>query len=339
VTVPMLCLRPGCGEISPLTWDRVLDVWVFDPWMCGVLVLLAAGYGYGVQQRLRRGVPWPVGRSVAFGAGLAMFALAVFSFVAGYSLTVFWVRALQNVLLLMTVPMLLAFGAPVTLLAEETGRFGTRCRALIGSRPMRVLMFPAVVSALLLVTPYLLYFTGWYELTLTNAFFDESLHVELVAVGFLYFWSRARLDPVPHAYPHMISVMITTIENIADAVLAVVLWLDKGLVAGHYYTALNMPWVSSPQWGYSPLHWAQALGGGVFMVVGDVCSLPFLGALWTWLRREESAADRDEQDLLVPAAATSGDRADAEMFEPWWLHDSRFAMRFGGPTDAEGPED
>jgi cytochrome c oxidase assembly factor CtaG len=242
----------------------------------------------------------------------------------------------------MTVPMLLAFGAPVTLLVEETGRLGARCSAVIGSRPMRVLMFPAVVSTLLLVTPYLLYFTGWYELTLTNAFFDESLHIELPAIGFLYFWSRARVDPVPHAYPHMISVLITTIENIADAGLAVVLWLDKGLVAGGYYEALHMPWASSPQWGYSPSHWAQALGGGVFMVVGDLTSLPFLGALWTWLRREESAAERDEQALLVPAPAAPRDNAAPgtaapEMFEPWWLHDARFATRFGRPDGTEQP--
>jgi hypothetical protein len=39
-------------------------------------------------------------------------------------------------------------------------------------------MFPAVSTVMLVVPPWLLYFTPWYELTLRSDVFNELLHVE-----------------------------------------------------------------------------------------------------------------------------------------------------------------
>ena len=331
------CLSAGCGPITPLTWHRVLAQWTVDPYMLAVLLMLALGYAVGVRRYRRTTGPWPTGRSLAFAAGLVLFALATLSFIGAYDRALFWVRALQNALLLMTVPLLLACGAPLTLLTETGGRFGRAAMTVIQSRAMKALTFPAVVSAVLLVTPYLLYFTGWYRLTLTNAFFDETLHVQLLAVGFLYFWTRLRIDPVPHPYPHLVSVWISFVEGIGDAGVALLLWLGHTLVAGSYYAALAS---SSHAALYAPLSagtqsglaWNQAIGGGVFWLVGDLTSIPLLGALWHALRREENAlADSVDSQVLEVVAIESapGGGPQQERYRPWWETDPAFAARYG----------
>lgn len=334
------CLRAGCGPVTPLTWHRVLTQWTPDPYMLAVLLVLAVGYVSAVRRYRRVSGPWPVGRSLAFATALVLFALATLSFIGAYDRALFWVRALQNALLLMTVPLLLACGAPITLLTEATGRFGGMVTAVIRSRVMKAITFPAVVSAVLLVTPYLLYFTSWYRLTLTNGFFNETLHLELMAVGFFYFWTRLRLDPVPHPYPHLVSVWISFVEGIGDAGVALLLWLGHTLIAGDYYAALS---TGSHADLYAPLSagtqsglaWNQALGGGVFWIVGDLTSVPLLAALWHALRREEnSLADAaDSEQLEVVAVHTApGGGPEQELYRPWWETDPVLAARYGHGT-------
>jgi cytochrome c oxidase assembly factor CtaG len=332
------CLSAGCGAVTPLTWPRVFTTWKLDLPMLALLALMVTGYVLGVRRHRRTVGPWPVNRSVCFAIAMVLFTLATVSFIGSYALVSFWVRALQNSLLMMTIPLVLACSAPVTLAVGAPGRWGETVSRVIASRPARILAFPAVVSLLLLVTPYLLYFTSWYQLTLTNAFFDETLHVELMAVGFLYFWTRIRTDPVPHAYPHMISVWISFVEGIGDAGVAIILWLGHNLVAGSYYASLS---TSSHAALYAPLimgtqsglAWNQAMGGAVFWLVGDLTSVPLLGALWRGLRREENeAAHVAEEHLEVVAVEHAPGNGQAqERYRPWWETDPDLASRYG-PT-------
>jgi cytochrome c oxidase assembly factor CtaG len=273
-------------ELTPLSWSQVFTAWRLDIPMLLVLAVLGGGYVLGLVRLRRSGQDWPVNRTVVYFTGLLFFVLVTMSFLGTYELTLFWVRAVQNVMLLMIVPLQLAWGAPVTLLVRTTERPGDLVLRIIHSRLAKLITFPAIVSLILLTTPYLLYFTSWYELTLRHAFYNESLHVELMAIGFLYFWSRLRVDPVPHEYPHLISVWITFVEAIADGGLGLLLWLGHDLVAGHYYAALNRSW--GPD-----LRWDQSFGGGAIWFIGDLSGVPFLGALWARLMKE----DRDEAEL------------------------------------------
>lgn len=77
----------------------------------------------------------------------------------GYGATLFWVRALQNLLLVMVAPMLLALGAPLTLLRDLLpSRALARLGRLLHSTPAR-----------LATSPLLLYLSPPYELTLRSA--------------------------------------------------------------------------------------------------------------------------------------------------------------------------
>ncbi|MBR7830756.1 cytochrome c oxidase assembly protein [Actinospica sp. MGRD01-02] len=333
------CLSRGCGPASALHWGEVLTAWKFDPAMLAALLLGVAGYALGVRRYQREVGRWPVSRSICFTVSVILFTLSTMSFIGDYEKVLFWDRALQNGLLLMTTPLFLACSAPLTLVTSGEGRGARLARRIIASRPMRLLTFPATVSLLLLVTPYALYFTGWYLSSLTNSFVDETSHLELLAVGFLYFWSRIQIDPAPKQYTHMISVWISFIEGVGDAGVSIVLWLGGGLVAGGYYASFStLPHAVL----YAPLRlgatsglaWNQAVGGAVFWIVGDLTSIPLLAALWRGLHREETAAASSVQEDLEVAEIeyAPGDGSAQERYRPWWQNDPRFTNRSTGPV-------
>jgi cytochrome c oxidase assembly factor CtaG len=335
------CLSQGCGPASPLHAADVFTAWKFDPAMLAALLLCVAGYVLGVRRYQREVGRWPLARKVCFGTAAVLFTLATMSFIGSYEKVLFWDRALQIALLLMTTPLFLACSAPLTLATTGDSRDARLVARLIAVKPLQVLTFPAVVSLILLITPYALYFTGWYQAALTNDFVDETLHLELVLVGFLYFWTRIQLDPVPRKFSHMISVWISFVEGIGDAGVAMILWLGGGLVAGNYYASLsNLPhavlFASLKLGAHSGLAWNQAFGGAVFWIVGDLTSIPLLAALWRALRKEETVAgDRAQEELeVVEFEIAPGDGSAQERFRPWWETDPELAGRFGQTGEA-----
>jgi cytochrome c oxidase assembly factor CtaG len=319
----------------------VFTAWKFDPAMLAVLLLGVAGYVLGVRRYQREVGHWPLPRKLCFGTAAVLFTIATMSFVGSYEKVLFWDRALQNALLLMTTPLFLACSAPLTLATTGDSRGARMVSSFITIKPMQILAFPAVVSLILLLTPYGLYFTGWYQASLTSGFMDETLHLELMLVGFLYFWTRIQIDPVPRKFSHMISVWISFVEGIGDAGVAMILWLGGNLVAGNYYASLSsLPhavlFAPLRLGATSGLAWNQAFGGAVFWIVGDITSIPLLAALWRALRKEETVVgDRLQEDLeVVEVEFAPGDGSAQERFRPWWETDPELAGRYGGGSEA-----
>src|SRR5215469_1850330 len=104
------------------TLAGVWTAWQLDPLIVVVLVTGAAGYARGMVLAKRRGRPWPVRRAVIFfGLGLGSLAVLGLGWPAVYARALFSVYALQLVLLLMVVPLLVAFGRPVELAMTASG--------------------------------------------------------------------------------------------------------------------------------------------------------------------------------------------------------------------------
>jgi cytochrome c oxidase assembly factor CtaG len=313
-------------HLPPLDWTAVATGWTADAPTIAVVVLLGLGYATAAR-RYRRdvGTVWPRSRSVAFAVGLFLIALTGVSFLGRYADTLFWVRAADVIVALMVAPLCLAMGSPVALALAtlpETGR--DRVRRVLAGRPARVLTFPATASLLLVATPWALYFTAWYPTVLTNTVVDHLTRLALLLVGFLYFYSRLQLDPVPHKYPHLISVVITFVEVIFDAALGLVLWLNPHIVAEAYYQAVGRGWGPSPRDD-------QIFGAGVLWLVGDLAGLPFLGALMKRMAHDDAAEaaeiDRelDQRDAALAADETSGEPARPRL---WWEDDPVLSERF-----------
>ncbi|HEX7659518.1 MAG TPA: cytochrome c oxidase assembly protein [Pseudonocardiaceae bacterium] len=314
--------------LPPLDLTAVFTSWRFDPLSLVLAVLLGGWYWWAHRALARRGEPWPRGRAVAWGVGVGLIVLCGSSFLGVYADTLFWVRAAVVIVLLMVAPLLLAMGSPLALaLATLPASGADRIRRVLASRTARVLTFPATGSVLLIVTPWLVYFTGYYEAALRSSGVDALLRVHLLVAGFLYFYARLQLDPVPHKYPHMISIAISFAEVMFDAALGLVLWLGPNLVAHDYYLALHRTWGPS-------MRTDQIVGAGILWILGDLAGLPFLGALLNRMstddRREAAEIDRelDAQDAVEAAAADLEPGAAAEPTRLWWETDPVLAERF-----------
>ena len=115
-----------------LTLARVFTEWTLDPWMLALVLVLGVGYLAGT----RRQPGWPVARRVWFlGLGLGFLVIATMSWVGVYQPVLFYVRAVQTVLLVLVVPLFLTLGRPISLAIAVFPRAGARVETAIRSRP------------------------------------------------------------------------------------------------------------------------------------------------------------------------------------------------------------
>ena len=256
------------------------------------------------------------------------------SFLGVYQWVLFYARAVQTVLLLLAAPLLLALGRPVSLVTAATPRLGRRAEALVRSRPARILTFPAITALAVAGVGFLLYFTPWYEAGLRSDPVRELTYLALLAPGWVFFWTLLRVDPVPKAYPYLVTMWVTGTEVVGDAILGLAIMADQNLIAGSYYRALGRPWGPS-------LRADQVIGGGAIWLIGDLIGLPFLGVMLIQMMREDEREARAVNAELDAAEAGSGTATLARTTDPghgttgpaqpWWESDPRFAGRFRRP--------
>jgi cytochrome c oxidase assembly factor CtaG len=320
-------LEAGYHGPPPFGLVTVLTQWKLDLPSILFVALVGTVYYLAAHRLTARGGSWARGRKIAFGTGLGLILFFSVSFFGAYADVLFWARAGQVITLLMLAPLCLAMGSPVALALETVSeRAAGRIRKVLASKAARVISFPASGSVLLIATPWAFYFTGWYPAVLTSGVVDALSRLALLVIGFVYFYSRLQLDPVPHKYPHLISVVITFVEVIFDAALGLVLWLSPHIVAQDYYQALARNWGPS-------LDNDQIIGAGILWIAGDAAGLPFLGALMRRMsvddEQEAAEIDRelDEQEKAAQELTDEGEPA-ATGSALWWENDPMLAERF-----------
>jgi cytochrome c oxidase assembly factor CtaG len=309
----------------PLTLTRVFTAWQLEPGVLVVAAVLAGAYGWGLRRRARLAGSslgrWPVGRTASFLAGVATILLLGCSFLGVYDDALFWVRAVQNTVLLMITPMLIALGAPIRLIADvlPPGMRAPLSRAL-HSRAAQVLTFPLVVTVVLVVPLLVLYLSPLYELTLPSGVASGIAGTVVAFTGFIYYWSRFRVDPTPRTDSYLVTLWITVVEMIGDAVLGVVLWLGPLVAAAWYAAQAN---------GVDP-RIDQTIGAGILWIGGDIIGLPFILIVVNRMSRED-----DDRARVIDAELDAAEEAAAEEHETaatpsrlWWENDPQLAERF-----------
>ena len=305
---------------GPLTRGAVAATWHLDLVCATLIVVLAAAYAWCYRRGRHGGQPAGPAQAACFGVGMLLWALAALSAIGAYAYVLFWMRALQVLLLLYVVPFFLAQGKPVTVLRDALGpAWRERIDRLLATRFARVLAHPATTSLAMLGTPWLLYLTPWYTAALENEWIGAPTRILLVAVGFGYFYARLQADPVPRKYPQLISLLITVAEALGDGVLGLVIW-QGSLIGATYYAALHRSWGPDQRLD-------QTIGAGVLWILGDLVGWPFVLLLMRALSRDEKAhAVRVDAELDMAEAAETESAAPSGL---WWENDPQLRERFG----------
>jgi cytochrome c oxidase assembly factor CtaG len=144
---------------------------------------------------VRRVARWPVVRSAAFAAGLALVAVALLSPLdaeAGRRLSA---HMAQHLVLGLLAPLLLVVGAPARLaLAALRGRERRTLARALRALPLRPAAGWAAFTAVMLGT----HLTGLYELAVRDPFAHALEHAAYLLAGLLFWAPLVAADPLPH---------------------------------------------------------------------------------------------------------------------------------------------
>ncbi|MBC6462019.1 bifunctional copper resistance protein CopD/cytochrome c oxidase assembly protein [Actinomadura sp. HBU206391] len=293
---------PGLGAYA-------LD-WRFDPLFL-VLVVTGAGlYATGLVRLRRNGDRWPLPRTLAWFAGLAIVLIATCGALGRYSMVLFSAHMVQHIALGMLAPTMLLLGAPLTLalraLAGAPAAAGRTPRELLvavqRSKVMRVLAHPLVAPAIFVVGLYGFYFSPLFEASMR----DHALHaltmVFFLVTGLLYLWPVIGAGAGPHPLRPVTRLILTLVVMPFHALFGIGLMRSSGVLAGDWYAALDR------DWGASPLH-DQHMGGGLAWSFGGLATLVVLLVL-AWRCARGDSRDARTRDRM-PGRATEPAQTDA----------------------------
>ena len=307
--LPKVFLAHASDYLPRFSLGRVFTAWELAPVLA--LLTLAAVFLYAMALNTLhgRGDRWPVGRTLAFAAGIVAFVLATQSGLAAYDTTLLSAHMAQHMILSMLVPLSMALGAPITLALRTLPR---RPRGwllvVLHSRAAKVLTFPPLTFALFVLTPWALYFTGWYTATLHHDYLHEMTHAHMVLVGCLFFWPLVGVDPLPNRIDYPFRVLLIVLTLPFHAFMGVTIMAQEKLIGGDWYPELHEgpmgAWLPSP-------HGDQHLAGGILWSAGDMVGLFFFAVLFAqWVRSSMAEARREDRRLdLLEAREAKAARA------------------------------
>ncbi|MGK4579387.1 cytochrome c oxidase assembly protein [Kitasatospora sp. HPMI-4] len=294
------------GTLGPFTLDNVLG-WSPDwPFLIGGLLALAL-YGTGVVRLARRGDHWPIGRTVAWAAGIGSILLVTNTKLNDYGMALFSAHMIQHMVLSMLSPILLLLGGPITLALRSlrparkgSGR-GPRelLVALLHSRYIRVVSHAAFTIPMFIASLYALYFTPLFDYLMQYRLGHIAMMVHFLAVGMFFFWPIMGVDPGPHRPGFVMRIIELFMGMPFHAFFGVAVMMASHPLVTTFTTEGAPPGTD--------LLADQKLAGGITWAFGEIPTAVVLIALtlqWAkseerQARRRDRAADRDGDAELV----------------------------------------
>lgn len=272
--------------------------------MAAILVL----YLLGVLRLRRRGIAWPIQRTIWWTTGIVSVLLVTATGIDGYGMELFSVHMVQHMTLSMLSPVFLVLGAPVTLLlralpTKPGGGINLRKVILrvLHSRLAGFFTHPVVTIALFLMSLYGLYFTPAFDFLMSTMWGHNLMLIHFLLIGMLYFWGIMGVDPSPRQASRGMRRLSAPVLRIFELFITVPFHAFFGVIVMmsvdpivHFYATPN------PSWGITALG-DQALGGGIAWGFTELPTLIVLGVLFMQWQKSERRHER-----------TSNRKADAD---------------------------
>lgn len=288
---------------EPTLWRLITDVYPDATFGIGCLVALLL-YGAGVHKLRRRGDHWPAGRTAAWVLGVGLIAFVQLSGLMTYGMTMLSVHMVQHLVLMMICPVLLVLGGPLTLALRAMtpaprGEVGLRERLLTitRSRPVRLLTHPLVALALFVTGPFMVYFTGLFEVAMRDHYGHTLMSLHFLLTGYLFYEVILGIDPLPKRPPYFARVGLQFAAVVFHAVFGVALMESTRLIGGDYYRQLaaDIEWLPD-------VVADQRLAGAITWGFSEIPGLIVIGVLlYQWSRSDERESNRFDRREGVSA--------------------------------------
>ncbi len=187
-----------------------------------VLLPFSVLVGYlGAATVERRGRRWSGWRTSSFTLGIALIVAAISPPVAAWAHHDLRGHMVQHLALGMYAPVVLALGAPVTLLLRRLpARMGRGLVRLLNTVPVRCLVHPVTAAVLDVGGMYLLYLTPLFALSLVSPAVHGFVQLHFVLSGYLFSWAMIGPDPAPRRPAFGTRLAVLLLAMAAHSVLA-----------------------------------------------------------------------------------------------------------------------
>jgi len=193
------------------------------------------------RRRDRRGRRWPIRRTAAFLAGLAVLVVDLYSGIGTEADARLSVHMVEHMVMWVVVAPLLAAGAPVRLAFFALPSDGRRRLARwLHSRAAYALTRPIVATTMFSGVLLLSHVPAVYGLTLTNDYIHEAEHALYLFTAVLMWASILRVDPLPHRPSTRGELACLVSCMVPMAMIALGLGFAHEPVYGHYLGTLGL---------------------------------------------------------------------------------------------------
>jgi cytochrome c oxidase assembly factor CtaG len=246
--------------------------WTLDPWIIIPLLLASSIYLRGWRE-LHRRLPgrFALWRLIAFQAGLFTLFLTLASPLHEFSELLLQFHMIQHLLLMMVVPPLLLFGAPILPLLRGLPRpvlldaIGPLFASSWLQRLACFLTHPIVCLFAFTLSNVAWHLPVLYELALRSDFWHNAQHICFLGTGLLFWWPVVQPWPSRLRWPRWTMIPYLLIADIQNTALSAFLIFSERVL---YPTYAAVPRL----WGISVLD-DQAAAGAIMWVPGSLIFL------------------------------------------------------------------
>ncbi|HLS74349.1 MAG TPA: cytochrome c oxidase assembly protein [Actinomycetaceae bacterium] len=259
-----------------------------------VAVAAVLGYLAMIRQLRRRGVHWPVARTVLWIAGWLTVVIATNSGIGRYSAPDLGVHMVVHMSLSMLAPILLVQGGFITLVLRAAPanrrRAGMHTWVSLTLRwsLLRRLYHPGLVFVVFVGSYYLLYFTPLFGEMMRYHWAHQLMNVHFLLIGYAYYSLIIGIDRPPRPLPHIGRLGYILAAMPFHAFLGVAIMSRQTLIGETFYSYLDLPWAD--------LERSQQVAGAVAWAGGEIPLLVAVVALSIqWARQDDKEARRRDR--------------------------------------------
>lgn len=312
--------RAGGSPDSPLLGARLVTAWQLDAVWLAVVVCLAAAYLTGVAL-VRVRTPdrsWPLVRTTAFFAGLAVIVVATCGSIAVYDQVLFTAHMAGHLALVMLAPALLVSGQPLRLaLAASSPAVRERLARIARGRVIAVLTAPPVALASYTAVIVGSHLTGLMDVLMRNTWAGQLEHLVYLIVGCQFFVLVVGDEPIRWRLAAPARWLLLAVAMAVDTFTGIVLMQGSGAISLLPATGFTVDAATDTK-----------TGGAIMWFGGDAIMAAVMIALVAgWLRRADTAHTEEPSWLEQARRTTLADHLAAPLSDEPGAVDDQDAAR------------